>query len=136
MKTTATWKEKMEFIAVSNSGHEVVMDAAEAAGGEDGGVRPKELLLKGLAGCTGMDVISILRKMRIEPKSFKIEVETELTEEHPKVFETIKMKYIFSGEVDEEKARRAVDLSQDKYCGVSAMLKKSSPIEYEVVIEN
>ncbi len=135
MKTSATWQGKMKFTAESDSGHAIVMDANEEAGGENAGVRPKELLLKGLAGCTGMDVVSILKKMRIEPQVFRIEINAGLTEEHPRVFEKISMKYIFSKDVPEDKARRAVELSQEKYCGVSAMLKKNSPVEYEVIFE-
>ncbi|MCK5406057.1 MAG: OsmC family protein, partial [Candidatus Krumholzibacteria bacterium] len=87
-------------------------------------------------GCTAMDVVSILRKMKAELESFSVEAETELTEEHPKVFKKILITYKLKGQnLTMEKVEKAVTLSQDKYCGVSAMLKKAAPIEYNIVIE-
>jgi putative redox protein len=136
MKQTinTSWNGDMQFDALV-SGHHVIMDASPEVGGKDGGPRPKALMLASLAGCTGMDVISILKKMRIEPKTFKIIIEAELTEEHPKHYSGMHLIYEFSGEgLDEEKLKKAIDLSQDRYCGVSAVYRKAMPITYEVRI--
>lgn len=135
MKSTVIWNGKMSFTGTADSGHKVEMDAAAAVGGEDQATRPKELILEGLAGCTAMDVVSILRKMQLNPESFRIETEAEVTEEHPKVFTKIHLKYFIKGEIPEDRMKRAVELSQDLYCGVSAMLRKNSPITYEIIYE-
>jgi putative redox protein len=135
MKAVGEWKGTMKFSGTSGSGHTLSMDAAPESGGENTGFRPKELVLTGLAGCTAMDVISILHKMRAEPESFRVEVEAEQTEEHPKVFTKIHLKYIVHGNVPEEKLKRAVELSQEQYCGVSAMLAKTAKITYEYIYE-
>ena len=96
----------------------------------------KQLTLTSLGACTAMDVISILRKMRIEPVEFSVDVETELTDEHPKVFKKVFITYRLKGEgIDRAKVEKAVNLSQDRYCGVSAMLRKAVPIEHEIIIE-
>lgn len=135
MQATVQWQNKMKFSGVAGSGHEVIMDASPDVGGEDTGNRPKEMILHGLAGCTGMDVISILNKMRVSVEDFRVEVKVEQSQDHPKIFEKIHLKYFFKGNVSEQKVKKAIDLSQDKYCGVSAMLKNSSEITYEYVIE-
>lgn len=123
------------MVATNDRGHDLIMDTYEQSGGEDSAQTPKEAVLSGLAGCTAMDIVGILRKMRIDVDSLRIEVEADQTDEHPKVFKTIKMKYIFSKSVDPEKAERAVKLSQDQYCGVSDMLKKSADLSYEIIYE-
>jgi putative redox protein len=135
METKVEWKGQMKFIGTAGSGHPVTMDAAPEVGGSDSGTRPKELLLNGLAGCTGMDVISILEKMKIRPESFRIEVEAEQTEEHPKVFKKIHMVYYVKGDVPEDKLKKAIGLSQQKYCGVGAMLKQGAQLTYEYKFE-
>jgi len=135
MQSTVTWISDMEFDSTTSSGHIIKLDAAEDVGGHDKGPRPKELLLNGLGGCTGMDVIAILRKMKSLPDHFRVEITSELTEEHPRIFKTIKMKYIFSGNIDQEKIIKAVGLSQEKYCGVTAILKESAELTYEIVYE-
>lgn len=135
MRSTTEWQGKMKFVAKASSGHEIIMDASEEVGGEDSGTRPKELILNSLAGCTAMDVIAILRKMRVTPEAFRVEVEAEQTDTHPKIFSKIIVKYIFKGDLPEDKIKKAIDLSKDTYCGVSAMLKKSSEMIYEYVIE-
>lgn len=128
------WMGEMKFDAVV-SGHHLMMDAVPEVGGEDAGPRPKELMLASLSGCTGMDVISILNKMRQEVESFNITVEAELTEEHPKHYFKLHLIYEFKGNnLDIEKLKKAVDLSQDKYCGVSAVYKKAMEITYEIKI--
>jgi putative redox protein len=128
------WLGNMKFDALV-SDHHVIIDALPAVGGNDEGPRPKELMLASLAGCTGMDVISILKKMRIEPTYFNVKVEAEMTEEHPKHYTAMHIKYEFKGEnLDLEKLQKAVDLSQDRYCGVSVVYRKAMEITSEIVI--
>jgi putative redox protein len=129
-----TWQSNMAFEATIN-GHEVIMDADVSAGGNDQGPRPKILLLAGLGGCTGMDVISILAKMKIIPEKFWMEISAEMTEEHPKIYNQIKLVYYFKGkDLAFDKLEKAVHLSKDKYCGVSAMLSKSAETLFEIKV--
>jgi len=115
------------------SGHPVVMDALPEVGGSDQGARPKELMLAALAGCTGMDVVSILKKMRVPFTGVNIRVEADVTEEHPKHYERMHIIYEFSGEnLPMEQLKKAVELSQDRYCGVSFVYKKAMPVSYEI----
>lgn len=133
-KVNVTWKEEMAFEASVN-GFNIMLDAEERVGGKNRGPRPKPLTLVSLGGCTGMDVISILNKMRVKPDFFDVEVEAEMTEEHPKIFNKIHIKYIFKGkELPMDKLEKAVNLSQERYCGVSEMLRKSSELSHEIVI--
>jgi len=134
MKSKVTLKEGMNFIG-DLDGHEVSIDADAAVGGQDKGPRPKGLMLTSLAGCTAMDVISILRKMKVEPDEFAVETEAETTDEHPKVFKNIKIIYRIKGDVPREKAEKAVSLSLNRYCGVTAMLRKAAPVDFEIIIE-
>ncbi|NLJ45826.1 MAG: OsmC family protein [Treponema sp.] len=131
---SCAWAGDMAFEA-EVSGHKVRLDADEAVGGKDTGPRPKPLLLAALAGCSGMDVISILKKMREPITWFDMRVSGELTEEHPKYYSSIKITYLFkaSDKLKDENVRKAVTLSQEKYCGVSALLKKAIPVEWEIV---
>ena len=131
----ATLEGGMKFVAKTGSGHEVVMDAGEKVGGGDSAARPAELPYAGLAGCTGMDAISILRKMRQEPEHFSIEVEgLEKREEYPKRWTSIRVTFHVKGDVVPEKLARAIDLSRTRYCGVSAALKPGMSIEYNYVL--
>jgi putative redox protein len=128
------WKGKMTFDALMG-GHTVKMDANTDNGGEDKGVRPKELMLAALGGCTGMDVIAILDKMRIVPESFHVRVEAEVTEEHPKHYTEMHLIYEFKGKnLEEEKLQKAIELSQERYCGVLAVYKQVMKISYEIKI--
>jgi len=125
----------MKFVAKTGSGHEIVMDAKEKVGGKDEGPRPAELPFAGLAGCTGMDAISILRKMRQDVKSFSVEVEGhEAATEHPKVWKEISVIFHVEGDVDAKKLARAIDLSRTRYCSVSATLKDPMIINYAFVL--
>ena len=134
-KVTTTWKEKMQFDALV-SNHHVIMDAVSDVGGEDKGPRPKELMLASLAGCTGMDVVSILQKMRVELEAFDIDIEADITEEHPKHYTKMHLIYKFKGkDLDPEKLKKAVELSQERYCGVSAAYRKAMELSYEIKIE-
>jgi len=116
-------------------GHELIMDAAEQVGGENRGPRPKSLMLTALAGCTGIDVVSILKKMRVEFDDLNIIVEGDLTEEHPKQFYKMNVIYEFKGaELSLEKLKKAVSLSEERYCGVTATYSKAFEITSEIRI--
>jgi len=133
---TCDWKDNFTFEANVND-HKIIMDLSEAAGGKDKGPRPKPLLLAALAGCSGVDVVSILNKMRLNVKSFSMSVEGELTEEEPKYYKNILIIYHFKGvDLNHDKLERAIKLSLDQYCAVSAMLKKAAHISYEIKIEH
>ncbi|HHU77372.1 MAG: OsmC family protein [Caldicoprobacterales bacterium] len=117
-------------------GHKFITDASTEIGGENLGPRPKKLLLAGLIGCTGIDVVSILKKMKVEFEDMSLEVEAESSEEHPKVYTEIHLTYRFKGkDLPKDKLERAVSLSQEKYCGVSAMLRHAAPITYDIIAE-
>ena len=133
-KVDCTWKGDMAFEAEVND-FKLLMDADEVVGGKNQGPRPKPLTLASLGGCTGMDVISILKKMRVEPEFFNIEISGELTEEHPKYYRKIHLEYQFKGkDLPLDKIEKAVTLSQDRYCGVSELLKKGAELTYEIKI--
>ncbi len=133
-KVELNWKGKMAFDASVNN-HIITLDAEPHVGGEDLGPRPKALTLVSLGGCTGMDVVSILTKMRVELEDFKVEVEGELTEEHPRYYKTITINYIFKGnDLPMDKLEKAISLSQERYCGVTAMLEKASEIKHTITI--
>lgn len=118
-------------------GHKLITDASKEIGGNDLGPRPKQLLLAGLIGCTGIDIISILKKMKITIDDCNIEVKAGNTKEHPKVYENIHIIYRFKGkDLPMKSLEKAVTLSQEKYCGVSAMLKKVTSVTHEIVLEN
>ena len=134
-KIECRWLENMAFETEIND-HIIIMDADEMSGGNNLGPRPKALTLASLAGCTGMDVISILKKMQVNPEEFYISVEGELTEEHPRYYEKIMITFHFKGDnLPMDKLKKAVELSQEKYCGVSAMLRKGTEVDYELKIE-
>jgi putative redox protein len=128
------WTEKMAFEAEIN-GHKIIMDALPEGGGEDTGPRPKPFMLAALGGCTGMDMVSILRKMRVDFEGVNVRVEGNLTEEHPKQFSKMHVIYEFTGNnLPLEKLQKAVDLSEERYCGVSALYKKVIPVTSEIII--
>jgi putative redox protein len=133
MQAEVEWQGKMHFVGRGSNDTRVLLDAPPAVGGENDGMRPKELLLHGLAGCTAMDVISILRKMRIEPEAFRVVVSAEESEEHPKVFTAFHITYTVGGDVPQEKLEKAINLSQDRYCGVTAMYRSFATVTHEVV---
>jgi len=127
----AKWTEGMQFVARANSGHAVVMDTVPQVGGMDTAVRPMELLLVGLAGCTGMDVISILRKMRVEFDGFEVRVKAERAPEHPKVYTKIEIEYLIWGkEIPEDMYKKAINLSQTRYCAASVILGKTAQLTH------
>ncbi len=129
MKTTTTWKSGEQF--ESKQDH----NSIQLDGNRKEGFSPKALLLSGLAACSGIDVVDILEKMRVQFSDFVIDAEAEQTEEHPKVFKEIIVTYrIRTAMENEDKVRKAIKLSLEKYCGVSAMLKKNSAINYKLEI--
>lgn len=121
----------MTFSAETGSGHAVIMDAAEHAGGRNLGARPMELLLVGLAGCTGMDVISILRKKRQQVTDYAVRVRGERAETDPKVYTNITVEHIVTGrQINPTAVARAIELSETKYCGAGAMLGKTAALTH------
>ena len=123
----------MAFNATIN-GHTVVTDITVNDGGNDEGPSPKRLMLVSLAGCTGIDVVSILNKMKTPFSNLSIDITATLTDEHPKIYKEVKMVYkIKIAEADRSKMEKAVKLSEEKYCGVSAMFRKFASVEYEIV---
>jgi len=134
MESTITWTSGMSFNAAQD-GHEIILDLPADMGGTDMGAKPKTLLLTGLGGCTAMDVVSILKKMHVNFDGLMINCSADLTEEHPKIFKSIHIRYEFKGNgLPKEKLEKAVNLSLEKYCGVSAMLARACPISHEIVI--
>jgi len=134
--TKISWLGKMAFDAELND-HHFTLDATEAVGGENKGPRPKGLILTAIAGCTGMDVVSILKKMKVTNYKMDIDVSGELTDEHPKVYHTISVEFKFRGNnLPESKIKKAVDLSETRYCGVSAMIRKAAKIETKIYLNN
>lgn len=127
------WLDGMAFQSELD-GHTLLIDADESVGGTNRGPRPKSLLLVSLAGCTAMDVISILKKMREPVSWFNLKVSGDLTEEHPKKFTSFRVIYQFkkSDGLNHDNVRKAVELSQNKYCGVSATLKDSHELSWEI----
>lgn len=127
----------LTFVGKANSKHWVTMDVAESVGGSDAGIRPKELLLLSIGGCTGSDVASILKKKRVKLDGFEMNVSAENTDEHPKVYKDMHIEYVFYGQdIKEKDVKRAIELSQTKYCGVSAMLGKAMEITHSFKIVN
>lgn len=128
------WKGGMEFDAQVGD-HKLVLDASEELGGANVGVRPKPLLLVALAGCTGMDITSLARKMRVEFDQIEIEADAEKTEDIPVVYTSMKLIYRFEGkDIDPAKPLKMVNLSQERYCGVAMMLRQVAPIGCEVYL--
>jgi putative redox protein len=126
------WMAKMQFNALIN-GHTIIMDAPEKSGGEDQGPIPKPFILTALSGCTGMDVVALLRKQQISMSDFKMRIVGELSKTAPITYTSIHMMYEFQGEENQkEAALKAVNDSQEKYCGVSFLLKKAIPVTWEV----
>lgn len=132
MKIKLDWNSKMAFSSTTPSGHEIKMDAAEEVGGSNSGARPTELLLNAVAGCTGIDIISILTKMRLEPTKFYMDVEGQRADDHPKKFTKIHIHYSLEGDLPEEKVVRAIQLSVDKYCTVAHSLSATIRVSYSI----
>lgn len=138
--------EKHKIIAKNSSGmafnieiagHNITVDASQSFGGKNLGPPPKQLMLAALAGCTGMDVVSLLSKMRVEYRSFILTVEGELNSEHPKKYNKMHITYTLTGRnIPREKVEKAVSLSLDKYCGVAAVYKAALDLTYSIEINS
>ena len=129
----------LQFKAYSdqNRNYEILLDTSKEAGGRDEGMKPTDLVLVGLAGCSSMDIVSILKKKKQNIKDYRVNVTGERAEDHPRVFTKISIIYEIKGEnIDEQAVKRAVELSKDKYCSVWAMLKNAVDIEWSYKIEN
>lgn len=129
--------KEMEFIGTASSGHSLILDADDESGGRNRGFRPMELLLVGFGGCTGMDVISILRKKRQDVVGLEMNVKGEKTDSYPKVYKTVHIEYVITGtNIQKEAVERAIELSLTKYCSVGATLAKAGTITHSYRIVN
>lgn len=130
---TTTWLDGMAFESNNPSGHTLKIDASPDDGGEGAGLRPKALMLSALAGCSGLDVASLIKKMKLEVDDFKIDTIANLTEEHPKYYDSVVVEYHFYGSnLKEDKLQKAVDLSVEKYCGVMEMFRRFAKMDIKV----
>ena len=135
MDAKVTWKQGLSFEGSAESGFNLPLGTAKSEGGLDDGFRPMELLLVGLAGCTSMDVISIMKKKQQDVTGFEVKVHAERATEHPKVFTHIEMEYRFTGRnLDPAAAKRSVELSETKYCPAMAMLRKAVNIDTKITL--
>jgi putative redox protein len=133
MDAKVIWKNKMSFDGSSDSGFTVPLGTAADVGGDNDGFRPLELIAIGIAGCTAMDVISILQKKREEVSSFEVRIHAERAAEHPKVFTHLTIEYVIGGKnLSKEAVERAVELSETKYCSAQAMFKKVAPMDLKI----
>jgi len=135
MNAQVVWKSGMSFDGSADSGFSVPLGAHPSVGGQDDGFRPMELIAIGLAGCTAMDVISILSKKKQVVKTFEVQVQAQRAEDHPKVFTHLTIEYILSGsDLSREAVERAVQLSAEKYCPAQAMFIKIVPMELKITL--
>jgi putative redox protein len=137
MKARIKWVQDVTFIGESGSGHSVVMDGAPEAGGRNLGVRPMEMMLLGLGGCSAFDVVLILKRGREQVTDCVVELDGERAAEDPKVFTKVTLRYIVTGRgLDRKKVERAVQLSADKYCSASAMFAKTAQLAHTIEIRD
>lgn len=135
MDAHVTWRQKLSFTGTANSGFSLPLGGRSSAGGDDDGFRPMELLLIGLAGCTAMDVVSILQKKRQEITAFEVEAHAERAAEHPRVFTSVVIEYFVSGlAVDEDAVIRAIELSALRYCPAQGMFRQIFPMALKYYI--
>ena len=135
MKTMVKWKGMRLFHGIAESGHSIIMDGPAKFGGQDAGPRPMELLLVGLGGCTAYDVVTILEKKRLDLTGLEVELEADRAETHPKVYTEIRVHFKITGRnVPEKAVQQAIELSENKFCSASAMLKATAEIKitYEI----
>ena len=134
---TTEWKGNMVFESDNPSNQKLAIDSSEEFGGTNSGLRPKALMLSALAGCSGLDVVSLLKKMKVGLDDFKIITTGELTDEHPKYYHTVKVDYHFYGkDLNEKKINKAVNLSIERYCGVFEMFKAFAKMSTEIHLHN
>jgi putative redox protein len=131
---TTKWLGNMAFESTNPSGLNLIIDADPDSGGEGKGLRPKALMLSALAGCSGLDIASLIKKMKLVVDDFSIETIANLTDEHPKYYDAVTIEYHFWGaDLDEKKLQRAVDLSVEKYCGVMEMFRKFARLDIKTI---
>lgn len=136
MSVSLHWDGELRFIAENGNGAKLTIEPGPAYGGSGKYPTPMEMLVMALGACTGMDIVSILKKMRVDLKSFRIEIVPTRRQEHPKYYEEIKMAYVLSGDgLTEDKVRKAAELSNEKYCSVGIMLRDKAKITYDLKIE-
>jgi putative redox protein len=136
MKATVKWLDNMSFVGESESGHSVVMDGPPDSGGRNMGVRPMEMVLLGMGGCTAFDLVLILQRQRQQVIDCRVELDADRADDVPKVFTRIHVHYVVTGKgLDDRKVARAVEMTAEKYCSVSIMLAQSVDIthDYEIV---
>ena len=132
-KVITTWKQNLQFESDNPSGHHLLIDANQDVGGDGNGLRPKALMLASLAGCSGIDVASLFKKMRVQVEAFHIDVEGHLTDEHPKYFHTVTVDYHFYGnDLPKGKIEKAVNLSVERYCGVMEMFRQFAEMKIKI----
>lgn len=137
MKGRVKWVQDATFIGESGSGHAVVMDGPPDSGGREIGIRPMEMLLLGLGGCTAFDVVYILKRARQEVTDCEVELDAERADDVPKVFTRIHVHFVVSGKnLSEKQVQRAVELSAEKYCSASLMLGKTATITHDYEVRN
>jgi len=137
VKAVVKQVDGITFAGKTDSNHWVMMDGPENFGGSDAAIRPKELLLLSLGGCTGSDVVAILQKKRIKLDGFEVNITADMTETHPKVFTKMNIEYVFYGnDIKEKDVERAIELSMTTYCGVTAMFQKIMDITHSYRIES
>ncbi len=134
MQATVKHAGNLTFVGKADSNHWVVMDGSKAAGGDAAAASPKELLLFALGGCTGFDVVEILRKRRVDVRSFDVVIDADVADEPPRVIREVRLTYRLEGAIAASEIERAVRLSQDKYCSVSAMLRQAFPIRWRALV--
>ncbi len=133
MNVSVQWTGGMQFVGRSASGHAVVMDASKEAGGDNTAASPMEMVLMGLAGCSGIDVVHILSKKRTAFEEMKIDIEAERRDRHPMVFSQVHVHFFFKGrELKEKPVQAAVDLSMEKYCSVAGMVSQTAGMTWDV----
>lgn len=136
-KVITHWKGNMQFESDNPNGKLVTIDTSPEHGGHNSGLSPKAMMLSALAGCSGLDVVSVLKKMKVPFSDFRMDTYGELTDEHPKYYHTVSVEYHFYGkELDENKIKKAVDLSIDKYCGVMEMFRRFSEVKTSIHYHN
>ena len=136
-KITTNWKGNMVFESDNPRWDSIMMDASEDFGGTNSGMAPKAMMLSSLAGCSGLDIVSVLNKMKVTDYEFKMEVEGELTDEHPKYYHTVTVDYHFYGkDLNANKIKKAIDLSVEKYCGVMEMFRQFAEVKTNIHIHN
>ena len=134
-KVTTTWKNKMLLESDNPLGKNLLMESGPDSGGSNQGLSPKALMLSSLGGCTGLDLLSLLKKMRVEIEDFKVIVNGELTEEHPKYYDKVSIDYYFTGtDLNEEKIKKVVSLSEERYCGVIKMFRAFAEVTIAIHI--